>query len=107
MTSRQLLRRAVLAAAATATVGPVDGADAATVTCGQQVTASITVDNDLTNCPGKGLVVGADNITIDLNGHRIDGDEVAEPFDFASDGVDVGDHDGVTVRNGQVTEFGD
>ena len=56
MARRHILRRAALAAAATATLGPVDAAGAATVTCGQQITAGITVDNDLTNCPGKGLV---------------------------------------------------
>ena len=56
MARRHILRRAALAAAATATLGPVDAAGAATVTCGQQITASITVDNDLTNCPGEGLV---------------------------------------------------
>ena len=56
MARRYVLRRAALAAAATATLGPVDAAAAATVTCGQQITAGITVDNDPTNCPGKGLV---------------------------------------------------
>lgn len=65
--SRHALLRAALAVAATATVGPVDAADAVTVTRGQQVTASITVDNDLADCPGKGLVVAADDATVDLN----------------------------------------
>jgi hypothetical protein len=29
--------------------------------------------NDLVNCPGDGLVVGAPNITVNLNGHTLDG----------------------------------
>jgi hypothetical protein len=104
MTRRSLLLGLTMLAAL---VPPAD-ARAVTVTCGQLVTTSITVDNDLTNCPGKGLIVGADDITIDLGGRTIDGDE--DPlgqFDRESDGVDVRDHDGVTVRNGRITGFAD
>jgi hypothetical protein len=103
MSRRQLLRRAVLAAAATTTIGSVDGADAATVTCGQVITASITVDNDLTDCTGKGLVVGANDITIDLNGHTIDSTASIITPDII--GVDVGAFDRVTVRNGRIAHF--
>jgi hypothetical protein len=46
---------------------------AAAATCGQRITTNATLLNDLTNCPGPGLVIGADNITLDLNGHTIDG----------------------------------
>src|SRR5687768_18405690 len=107
MSRRDLLGRAVLTAVAIATV-PAVSAEAATVTCGQVITTSITVDNDLTNCPGKGLVVGADNITIDLNGHTIDGDAPpGAPADPARDGIDVRGHDGVTVRDGDITDFTD
>ena len=37
------------------------------------LTVSIRVLNDLANCGGDGLVVGAHGITIDLNGRTIDG----------------------------------
>ena len=30
---------------------------------------------DLVNCPSNGIVIGADDITLDLNGHTIDGDD--------------------------------
>lgn len=54
-------------------------AHAATVTCGQVLTASVTLDNDLIDCPDDALIVGAHGITIDLNGHTIDGDLFAPP----------------------------
>jgi hypothetical protein len=55
---------------ALAIAGP---ANAQTVSCGQVITANTRVANDLINCPGTGLVIVADSITLDLNGHLIDG----------------------------------
>lgn len=78
----------------TITPAPVPGA----VTCGQTVTTSIRLLNDLTNCPGDGLVVGADGITIDLDGHSIDGTNLGS-------GVANRGHDSVTVTNGSISEF--
>src|SRR5204862_977171 len=49
---------------------------AAQPSCGGTITADTTLVSDLTNCPGDGIVVGADNITLDLNGHTIDGDAI-------------------------------
>ena len=45
-------------------------AGARTVRCGERITASTRVSNDLT-CPSDALVVGRDGITIDLGGHRL------------------------------------
>ena len=45
----------------------------AAVTCGQVITESTLVTNDLFDCPFDGLVIGAPNIDVDLNGHTIDG----------------------------------
>src|SRR5215216_7509934 len=42
--------------------------------CGDTITTDTTLDSELVNCPNNGIVIGADNITLDLNGHRIDGD---------------------------------
>jgi parallel beta-helix repeat protein len=71
------------------------------VTCGQIVTTSIRVTNNLVDCPDHGLVVGAPNITIDLNGHRFDGTGGA-----GDNGIDnTGNHGNVTVRNGVLTGF--
>ncbi|MCM2388264.1 right-handed parallel beta-helix repeat-containing protein [Streptomyces albipurpureus] len=52
---------------------PAQTAHAAHLSCGQTVTTSVVLDADLLNCPGDGLVVGSSGITIDLNGHTVDG----------------------------------
>src|SRR3954447_18913492 len=93
---------AVLAviAAVFATVGAAP-ALATTVVCGQVITQSIHVSNDLTNCPADGLVVGANNIKIDLGGHVIDGVSAA-----ANDGIDnTGGFDNVKIAHGTVQQF--
>jgi parallel beta-helix repeat protein len=75
-----------------------------TVSCGETITASLRLANSLLDCPGDGLVVGAAGITIDLNGHRIDG------VGAESGGVGIRNEPGqagVTVRNGLVTQFYD
>src|SRR5580765_5255056 len=43
------------------------------VSCGQTLKASVRLAGDLVDCPATGLIIGADNITVDLNGHTIDG----------------------------------
>jgi len=60
----------VLALAALFTLGPGQ-AFAAQVSCGQVITQDTRVGNDLIDCPGDGLVVGADGITLDLNATKI------------------------------------
>jgi nitrous oxidase accessory protein NosD len=74
------------------------------VSCGATLVASTTLDSDLIDCPADGLIVGADNITINLNGHTIDGPGTD---DSRWDGVDNGaGHDGVTVKDGTIRDFG-
>ena len=79
------------------------------VSCGDTITADTTLDSDLVNCPNNGIVIGADDIALDLNGHKITGD--GAPFDPCAKGefCDVGllndGHDGVTVRQGRVRQF--
>ncbi len=70
----------------------------ASVTCGQVLTQSTLVANDLLECSGNGLVVGADGITIDLNGRLLDGIGLGV-------GVLNPGFDGVTIVNGSVQEF--
>jgi large repetitive protein len=99
------MRRAgLLIVGAAATVAIVlQGAGAVTltpVTCGMTVNVSITVGNDLSNCTGAGLVVGASKITINLNGHTIDGDESG-----SGNGIAATDRSGVTVQNGTISGF--
>jgi parallel beta-helix repeat protein len=80
------------------------------VSCGDVITADTTLDSDLVNCPNHGIVIGADDITLDLNGHLVDGDGTPaagcdprkEPCDF---GVFNDGHSGVTVKDGSVRDF--
>jgi parallel beta-helix repeat protein len=78
--------------------------------CGDTITANTTLDRDLTDCPNHGLVIGADGITLELNGHTISGD--AKPFNrcphrqLCDVGVLNDGHRGVTVRNGSLYGFG-
>src|SRR4051812_21996440 len=48
-------------------------ARAAEPACGSVVTKSTTLQRNLTNYPGDGLVIGADNLTLDLGSHTIEG----------------------------------
>ena len=98
---------------ALAVAGAMGGgrAPASHVACGDTITADTTLDNDLIDCPNNGIVIGADDITLDLNGHRIDGDGTpavgCNPrIEFCDVGVFNDGHDGVTVRDGSVREFG-
>ena len=72
------------------------------VTCGQVITESIALANDLTNCPGTGLVVGADSIVIDGRGHLVDGGPQLADVRY---GVLIDGHTGVTVKNVRIREF--
>ena len=83
---------------------------ATNVSCGAVITTDTTLHRNLANCPNNGIVIGADNITLNLNGHTIDGDGalIAEcPDGEACDvGVDNGaGHSGVTIADGAITDF--
>jgi parallel beta-helix repeat protein len=103
MNSRLRKITTLLAAAAAATLPTIGAASAQTASpaCGQTITQSTTLTADLGPCPTYGLVIGADNITLDLGGHRIFGSE--SPFDIA--GVYAFNRTGVTIRNGTVSNF--
>jgi parallel beta-helix repeat protein len=85
------------------------GAKPVTVHCGQVITKDTKLADDLTNCPNDGIVIGADNITLDLNGHTIDGDDVPLEECPANCGTGVHNegHDRVTIKGGSVREFVD
>ena len=77
------------------------------VGCGDTITTDTTLDSDLVNCPNNGIIIGADNITLDLNGHTIDGD--GTPVDPCPEGepCDVGvlnlaGHDRLTIVGGTI-----
>lgn len=80
------------------------------VACGDTITVDTTLDRDLSGCANNGIIIGADGVTLDLNGHTIAGDGTAiencprgTPCDI---GVLSDDHHDVTIRNGTVRGFG-
>jgi parallel beta-helix repeat protein len=75
-------------------------ASAQPLTCGQTITKDTTLHSNLGPCPGDGLVIGADDVTLDLNGHAIIGNATGEDV-----GVRDAGHDGVVVENGRIRGF--
>ena len=101
-----LARRLARLAVATALLTPLlaGTASAAHVSCGQTVTTSITLHADVGPCAGPAaLIVGANNVTIDLGGHRLFGE--TGPLDMGGTGVRIEGRSGVTVTNGTITDF--
>jgi parallel beta-helix repeat protein len=97
--------RAIVIAAAAATLLTLGVSSALakkkTVSCGDVITHSVKLKNDLIDCPGAGLVIGAAHIKVDLGGHLIDG--VNNP---AADGIDnTGGFDNVVIRHGTIQQF--
>ena len=80
------------------------------IACGDTITADTTLDRDLTDCPSNGILIGADGITLDLNGHTISGDgklvRRCRRDQICDVGVANDDHAGVTIRGGSVRGFG-
>ena len=66
---------------------------------GDTVTGNVKLTCDLQGA-GNGLIVGADNITIDLNGYVLEGDGTGI-------GIDISNHQKVTIKNGTITNFGE
>jgi parallel beta-helix repeat protein len=92
----------------TVSTGPAQAR--APLSCGTRITADTTLHADLVDCPNAGIVIGADDITLDLNGHTIDGD--GRPVSSCPDdhGCDLGvdnstGHRGLTVTGGSVRQF--
>src|SRR5215211_7468430 len=107
-----LVSLAVVLALAVAGVVTLSGAEAAgqgQPKCGDKITTDTTLHKDLLNCPNNGIVIGANGITLDLNGYLIDGDGTEFAACHAREHCDFGvfndGHDGVTVMHGSVREF--
>ncbi|MBU0979409.1 MAG: right-handed parallel beta-helix repeat-containing protein, partial [Nanoarchaeota archaeon] len=84
--------------------GPGDGVDYHPVgadevpQCGSTITTDTTLTEDLLDCPGHGLIIGTDNITLDCMGHWIMGEG------FNMHGIRI-EADHTTVRNCNVEFF--
>jgi parallel beta-helix repeat protein len=88
------MRRLLLIAGLVAASG--SGA-AANDLCGSTLTADLRLDHDLV-CTGDGLVVGADGIRVDLNGHTVAGSG-------GGAGIIVVGRSDVTIANGVIRNF--
>src|SRR5438552_1541473 len=70
------------------------------VSCGATITQDTTLDSDLTDCSGYyGIIIAADDVTLNLNGHTIDG---VGSFGTA---VYVPSAGRATIENGTVRQF--
>ncbi|MEV4755865.1 right-handed parallel beta-helix repeat-containing protein [Micromonospora sp. NPDC049559] len=84
-----------LAATLVVAAGPAHAAPP--VACGDTVTADVVLTADLT-CPGDGLSIGADGVTVDLNGHTISGSATGT-------GIQAVEVDDLRVRDGVIRGF--
>jgi hypothetical protein len=98
---RRLLGAAAAAAAFTAIAAQADAAQP--LTCGATITKNTTLTADVTGCPGTGIKIGADGITLDLAGHTVSAAAERNP---KAHGILNEGHDGVTIRGGTVRGFG-
>lgn len=87
-----------LAASTASAAGPV------VVTCGQVITQSTKLAGNVGPCPANGVIIGADHITLDLNGHTLAGARTQLPSGDAG-GIRLPLRTGVTVMDGTVTGF--
>ncbi|MGI8777346.1 MAG: hypothetical protein ACR2LJ_08155 [Acidimicrobiales bacterium] len=85
-------------------IAPGDSPPPAARGCGAVLTKDTTLHADVGPCPADGLIVGADDITLNLNGHTVSG---TGPGDGSHAGILITNHTGVIVngRQGTVTEF--
>jgi hypothetical protein len=103
---RHVPRRAGLllaTAAAALAVAVPQAAAAKSPSCGSTITKDTTLTKDITGCPGIGLKIGADGITLDLDGHTVSAAAERNP---KAHGILNEGHDGVTIRGGTVSGFG-
>ena len=101
----RILGTTVLATAmiSASVAGPAEAAPAP-LACGDVILADTTLHTDILNCEANGLVIGADGITLNLNGHTIAGNGVFQPDRFEA-GILLLDHHHVRITGpGTTTE---
>lgn len=97
---RSLFTLPLIAAAALAGGAASAAAAATTVHCGEEISQDRRVANDLLNCPGTALTVTADDVTLDLGGHLVDGTNAP-----GSEGIAVDGHSDVRIVSGTIRDF--
>jgi len=71
--------------------------------CGQVITRTTRLSEDIGPCPANGIIIGADKISLDLGGHRVFG--FPGPGDGNSGGIRLPARSRVRVHNGTVSDF--
>jgi hypothetical protein len=94
---------AAAALVAGALAAPAASQASAPLHCGATITKSTKLTQDLTNCPGVGIRIGADGITLDLDGHTV---AAAAKRNAKAHGILNVGHDRVTIKGGTVKGFG-
>jgi parallel beta-helix repeat protein len=104
----RLARRAAIVGASAVTLASLAAAEASAqnVSCGATITTDTKLTSDLVDCADDGIVIGASHITLDLNGHMIDGEEdPAGTGNGLGTGVVNTGYDRVTIKNGSIRQF--
>lgn len=96
-----LIQLAVLAGAFLLMAGVAGAKQSEHVECGDVLTENTRLANNVGPCSGHGIVIGADNVKLDLNGHRVFG--TSDPGEGA--GILISQRRGVHVTNGTVSDF--
>src|SRR6266481_4269645 len=65
--------------------------------CGKTLSKNLTLRSNL-HCKNTALIVGADNVVVNLNHFEIIGN-------LNGDGIDATGHTNVTIKNGTITHF--
>jgi parallel beta-helix repeat protein len=68
--------------------------------CGDIITEDTTLTRDLLNCPGDGLIIGNNGITLDCQGHTISGNVTGTGV-----GIDISNFNSATIKNCNVLNF--
>src|ERR671936_827812 len=93
---------------ATPPASPSDALPAREGQCAMRVSESFRLTNDM-RCQGDGMVIVADNVTVDLGGHTLTGPGMGPQTwplpQLDSVGVRVSGRSGVTIRNGKTAAF--
>ncbi len=74
-------------------------ASAGGVRCGDVITEDTKLEEDLVDCPGNGLEIGADGVTLDLGGHVVDGTGTGQ-------GIRSHGNSHVQIKRGTIRQFG-
>jgi parallel beta-helix repeat protein len=104
------VRIAVAAISSVVAMSYAGVAQGAHVSCDSTITVDTTLDSDL-QCQHRGISIGAPDVTLDLNGHVIDGtrpegNQSTGVFVLLRPGTEIG-FENATVTNGTIRGFGD